>query len=354
MAEQYSWDKARQEQYNVGYFESIAGNIPNITRATIADGKVLNNLVFLPYSGKDNYLLDSLNSTYSECSSFSGYLQDEIIMINARADVIDVVGTHEAFTTRSASLVSGVDITHRDVIKILNDTCNNIPVWVLQGNTYVTSSVSPAHQQTYYRWLSAVNNSTSGWEYVGDLEPYYSNIVADASKQLLTFDNTNTDRNYSISAGSGVGFAVNGRTLTISAQAGIPDRMLVCECMTAQNVVAQKNLSKLCITDYSVPVGASIRYYQYLAYNVAGITANTFNLWPTKASTESNLVGATIIPVIDPVGNSYKNEYTTVDALSKALKVGNYVSAGNNQKLTMISADNVTLDSMQPGIIYLV
>ena len=83
-------------------------------------------------------------------------------------------------------------------------------------------------------------------------------------------------------------------------------------------------------------------------------TANTFNLWPTKASTASNLVGATIIPVIDPVGNSYKNEYTTVDALSKALKVGNYVSAGNNQKLTMISADNVTLDSMQPGIIYLV
>ena len=121
MAEQYSWDKARQEQYNVGYFESIAGNIPNITRATIADGKVLNNLVFLPYSGKDNYLLDSLNSTYSECSSFSGYLHDEIIMINARADVIDVVGTHEAFMTRSASLVSGVDITHRDVIKILND-----------------------------------------------------------------------------------------------------------------------------------------------------------------------------------------------------------------------------------------
>jgi len=43
--------------------------------------------------------------------------------------------------------------------------------------------------------------------------------------------------------------------------------------------------------------------------------------------------------------------YTTVDELGKSL---NYVSAGNNQKLTMISADNLMLDSMQPGIIYLV
>ena len=220
MAEQYSWDKALQEHYYVGSYSGIAGNIPNITRAAIADGKVLNNLVFLPYSGKDNYLLDSLNSTYSECSAFSGHLNDEIVMINARADVIDVVGTHEAFTTRSASMVPGVDITHRDVIKILNDVGNDIPVWVLQGDTYVASSVSPAHQQTYYRWLSAVNNTTSGWEYVGDLEPYYSNIVANDNNQLLTFTNTNSDRNYNISAGSGVGFVVNGRTMTISAHDG--------------------------------------------------------------------------------------------------------------------------------------
>lgn len=352
MAEQYSWDKARQEQYNVGYFESVAGNIPNITRATIADGNILNNLVFLPYSGKDNYLLDSLNSTYSECSSFSGYLHDEIIMINARADVIDVVGTHEAFNTRSASLVSGVDITHRDVIKILNDTGNNIPVWVLQGNTYVSSSVSPAHQQTYYRWLSAVNNNTSGWEYVGDLEPYYANIVADNNKQLITFNNTNTDRNYNISAGSGVGFIVNGSTLTISAQAGIPDGTLTYKTAGYNQSVEQYNLSSVNF------VNLSNQYDHSKTLQIADDHGRTvsYNLWLSNTST-ANPAGNTLIPIINKFtagGIDTIMTYTTVNELGKSLNVGNYVSAGNDQKLTMISADNLTLDSMQPGIIYLV
>jgi hypothetical protein len=99
--------------------------------------------------------------------------------------------------------------------------------------------------------------------------------------------------------------------------------------------------------------GASTRYYQYLEY-IAGLSTNTFNLWPTTASTASNLVDATIIPVIDPVGNSYKNAYTTIGQLGEALNIGNYVSAGDNQKLTIMSAENLTLANMQPGVIYLV
>lgn len=351
MAEQYSWDNALLEQYYVGNYLNIAGNVPNITRATIADGKVLNDLVFLPYSGKDDYLLDSLNSTYSECSSFSSYLHDEIVMINARADVIDVVGTHEAFNTLSASLVSGVDITHRDVIKILNDTGNNIPVWVLQGNNYVASSVSPAHQQTYYRWLSAVNNGTSGWEYVGDLEPYYSNIVANENEQLLSFNNTNTARNYSISAGSGVGFTVNGSTVTISAQAGIPDGTLTYTTIE-QPIVSQYNLSSMNFVEYNRQYdhGKMLQIVDDHGREVS------YNLWPSVTST-ANPIGVTLIPIINVAsvqGPDRIMEYTTVDSLGKSLNVGNYVSAGNNQKLTMISADNLTLSTMQPGIIYLV
>ena len=348
MAEQYSWDNALLEQYYVGNYLSIAGNVPNITRATIADGKVLNNLVFLPYSGKDDYLLDSLNSTYAECSSFSSYLHDEIVMINARADVIDVVGTHEAFNTLSASLVSGVDITHRDVIKILNDVGNNIPVWVLQENTYVASSVSPAHQQTYYRWLSAVNNNTSGWEYVGDLEPYYTNIVADNNTQLLTFNNTNNDRNYNISAGSGVGFVVNGRTLTISSQAGIPDGTLTYTTVDLLPSV-QYNVSSLNFVNNN----SLHDHSQTLQITDDHGRAVSYNLWRSDAST-ANPAGATLIPIINKhsiIGADTIMAYTTVDELGKSL---NYVSAGNNQKLTMISADNLMLDSMQPGIIYLV
>lgn len=99
--------------------------------------------------------------------------------------------------------------------------------------------------------------------------------------------------------------------------------------------------------------GGALSYNQYLEYT-AGNKTNKFNLWPTTATTASTLADITIIPIIDPISNSNEKAYTTIRQLGAALNVGNYVSAGDNQKLTMISADNLTLDSMQPGIIYLV
>lgn len=198
MAEQYSWISANNEGYSAGKFSDVDGNIMPWSRSTVADGKWLNREMILPFSGRDQYLLKSLNQTYDECSAFSGYLNEEIRIINARADVIDVVGSHDAFTARSAELVSGVDISDRDVIKILNDVGTDIPVWVYntESNVYVESTVSPSNQQTYYRWLSAVNDGPSGWEYVGDLEPYYKDI--DLTENSITFENTAPERNYTI------------------------------------------------------------------------------------------------------------------------------------------------------------
>lgn len=198
MAEQYSWISANNEGYSAGKFSDVDGNIMPWSRSTVADGKWLNREMLLPFSGRDQYLLKSLNQTYDECSAFSGYLNEEIRIINARADVIDVVGSHDAFTARSAELVSGVDISDRDVIKILNDVGTDIPVWIYntETNVYVESAVSPSNQQTYYRWLSAVNDGLSGWEYVGDLEPYYKDI--ELTENSITFENTAPERDYTI------------------------------------------------------------------------------------------------------------------------------------------------------------
>ena len=198
MAEQYSWISANNEGYSAGKFSDVDGNIMPWSRSTVADGKWLNREMLLPFSGRDQYLLDSLNQTYDECSAFSGYLNEEIRIINARADVIDGDGSHDAFTARSAELVSGVDISDRDVIKILNDVGTDIPVWIYntESNEYVESAVSPSNQQTYYRWLSAVNVGPSGWEYVGDLEPYYKNV--DLIENSIKFENTAPERNYTI------------------------------------------------------------------------------------------------------------------------------------------------------------
>jgi len=198
MAEQYSWLDASGKGYSAGQYGGKAGKLMKWSRNTVADGNWLNRETIEPFSGRDQYLLDSLNQTYDECSAFSGYLNEEIRIINARADVIDVVGSHDAFIARSAELVSGVDISDRDVIKILNDVGTDIPVWIydIENNVYVESGVSPSNQQTYYRWLSAVNNGPSGWEYVGDLEPYYKDV--ELIENSITFENTAPERDYTI------------------------------------------------------------------------------------------------------------------------------------------------------------
>lgn len=217
MAEQYSWISANNEGYSAGKFSDVDGNIMPWSRSTVADGKWLNREMLLPFSGRDQYLLKSLNQTYDECSAFSGYLNEEIRIINARADVIDVVGSHDAFTARSAELVSGVDISDRDVIKILNDVGTDIPVWIYDtaNNVYVESTVSPSNQQTYYRWLSAVNDGPSGWEYVGDLEPYYKDI--DLTENSIKFENTAPERDYTVNTDTDkyIQMSVDGRTGTI-------------------------------------------------------------------------------------------------------------------------------------------
>lgn len=233
MAEQYSWISANNEGYSAGKFSDVDGNIMPWSRSTIADGKWLNREMLLPFSGRDQYLLDSLNQTYDECSAFSGYLNEEIRIINARADVIDVVGSHGAFTARSAELVSGVDISDRDVIKILNDVGTDIPVWIYntESNVYIESTVSPSNQQTYYRWLSAVNDCPSGWEYVGDLEPYYKDI--DLTQNSIKFENTAPERDYTVNTDTDkyIQMSVDGRTGTI----GLTDEFIssASQCYTA-------------------------------------------------------------------------------------------------------------------------
>ena len=179
------------------------------SRTTVADGKWLQQNTLDPISANDRILASAIHDVSAtlqdeidylgdELYNTSSYLEEEITKINARADVIDVVGNHEAFEERSAHLVPGVDISDRDVIKVLNDIGDDIPAWVLDNGSYVLSSIDTNNQQSYYRWLSAVDGNTSGWEYVGSLEPYYKDI--ELSENTITFENTAPERNYSIKA----------------------------------------------------------------------------------------------------------------------------------------------------------
>lgn len=173
MAEQYSWLDASGKGYSAGQYGGEAGKLMKWTRNTVADGKWLNKETIEPFSGRDQYLLDSLNQTYDECSAFSGDLQGQIDVIEARSDVIDVVGTYADFSAKYIEHFDPSMISDKDVIKILKDEEEN-------------------NAQTYYRWLSAYN----AWEYVGQVEPHY--YIATFTTNTLEVKNTADDRNYKV------------------------------------------------------------------------------------------------------------------------------------------------------------
>lgn len=215
MAEQYSWLDASGKGYSAGQYGGEAGKLMEWSRSTVADGKWLNRETIEPFSGRDQYLLDSLNQTYDECSAFSGNLQGQIDVIEARSDVIDVVGTYEEFVDKySANFDPTEDptISDKDVVKILNDETS-------------------AHSQTYYRWFSATEPTTGYWEGVGSLEPYYSN--AELAPNEFGLENTDNTRNYRIIADNNryIQLVPNGHTGTI----GLTDNFIesASQCYTA-------------------------------------------------------------------------------------------------------------------------
>ena len=217
MAEQYSWISANNEGYSAGKFSDVDGNIMPWSRSTVADGKWLNREMLLPFSGRDQYLLVSLNQTYDECSAFSGDLQNQITIIEARSDVIDVVGNHADFEELSAAVEAGTyNISDRDVIKVLNDECEEFEA---------------SGCQSYYRYLSATTTEPEHWEYVGKLEPYYNN--ASLTENAFNLANTDSRRNYTINTDINrfIQMSTAGNTGTI----GITDYFIssASQCYTA-------------------------------------------------------------------------------------------------------------------------
>lgn len=193
----------KHEIYNTGIeLHDISG----WSRHTVADGKWLNINTIKPVSAdlnilasaihdtsgalEDdvNYLSANIDNLSGELYDTSSYLNEEIIKINARADVTDVVGTYAEFESLSASAIAGTyDISDRDIIKVLNNEVSG-------------------HCQSYYRYSSA---HPYRWEHVGDLEPYYNNKTwSDGSNShgILELNNTNSIRNFKLGGDNYVEF----------------------------------------------------------------------------------------------------------------------------------------------------
>jgi hypothetical protein len=195
--------------------------------------------------------------------------------------------------------------------------------------------------------VNLINDAPTG---TNDVE--YLLSAPDTFNAIDTANNLNTTFAYSglsISAGDGIGFYKDNNTLAISAQAGIPDGTLTYAMMYGPGghpSVQDFNISSLKINNYR-----TLQNTDYINLNVTasnGATAS-FALWPEDTSLTGLPVPATLIPIVDPANIKQKIYMKVSD-----LNIGNYVSAGDNQKLTIMSAENLTLANMQPGVIYLV
>ena len=153
------------------WLNSLSGEHWN--RTTIADGKWLNKNTIQPLFENDCILASAVHDTSAALIATSAYFEDrvdviqgEIDVINAGSDVIDVLGAHSALNTYSGWT------TYNDVIKILNDETHS-------------------GEQTYYRYTAGdpesgtIHPDPSGWEFVGELAPYYSKTESNAMSAYL-------------------------------------------------------------------------------------------------------------------------------------------------------------------------
>ena len=298
-------------------------------------------------SGSTITVIGQSNDAYGTYSNIFGYSNK---VINSAGYINDVA-------VGNANIISGNMVRQNSFVfgdyNRIYDVKDSMTVgFRLSGEA---SAVKIGYDDKYV--IIPQNGDVSGIDFV---EKTNGNRLSQMMSKSTTFTATGSNFNqtfnytgFKLSAGDGVGFVKNGNILAISAQAGIPDGTIVWEGTTAQGAVGERNLDKLCITDYAIQgAGASTRYYQYLEYS-AGLAHNKFNLWPTTAATASNLTDSTIIPVIDPVSNKYKNEYTTIRQLGEALNIGNYVSAAASQSITFQSAATIP-STLTNGVYYIV
>lgn len=133
----------------------------NFSRGTYADGAMLQDKVFQRFRDSDMYLASAIDANSTDVSS----IYEELEHLKAASDVIAVYGTFSAFSAQSGDLGY---LSDKDIIKVLKD-----------------ETVSA--NQTYYQY----NTSTSSWNFICSLEPYYSITESDSISSYLN-DRINT------------------------------------------------------------------------------------------------------------------------------------------------------------------
>ena len=196
-------------------------------------------------------------------SDLQNQIQNQIDLINASTDVINVYGSWSDFTTNSGQLFTTSAITDKDIIKVINDP-NDYPPELTAGGSH----------QTYHRWNITAENphtarpldpSEGEWAYIGYTDPYYNVAEIDEMVTALSGTISNT---YLSANGTAV---QSGHNIVITKPDGddVPHILIETSSHVTFTGVSATTLSA------STAYGQSAKFVNFSGSYITGVNGNT-------------------------------------------------------------------------------
>ena len=348
-----------------GYIDYVSGQVDSLSSE---------------FKTSANAISSKLDNEIQRASEVEEVLQNQINLINASTDVINVFGSYggeNGFSVESAyyfdpAKTATYHLTNNDIIKIINDEYTPVEE---------TGQITTGHQ-TYYQWINnegitgdPQRPSDGSWNFIGYTEPYYN--IAEVNNKFTDISATVAD-NYL----SAKGAVHQGKNIVVTEDLTKPEITISTSADVEFTNVSSTNISATNVTALTA-TGNSAKFTNISATNISADlfksylgTVDTCNLKFSSANGDSltankaniiNLSATTLYSQsnnsnVDSLIGSAENGQFAYNVVNSAkfsainsttstafLSGGFGISAGNNLSLSF--ADNIIkLNAKDTGI----
>ena len=295
-------------------------DIKQFTRATIADGKMLNQYIFAPLSANNDILASAVGSAYNNSVHYTAQTKTTAEKTQARNNI---------------GAISLDDISAKSEIKVYNgdETVNQGVMTVYTSGNNVSGATVPLT-------FDNINDS--------NVSLIKMPVVGDTGKVLTVQENSDhtsawfnwSDLSFNTYTAN-ITYNVASQTYTSAMPSAYYDDMI-------QKIKNNEQVAIMLTTVRAEPYNTFAHYHllqaqlQVNAKKIEDIKSLTFSTLTTDANGVSKVLS---LSATDSTTWSYAENALAFD--------GNYVSAGNNQTLSMITASQLPM-YLQQNTIYIV
>lgn len=295
-------------------------DIKQFTRATIADGKMLNQYIFAPLSANNDILASAIGSAYNDSVHYTAQTKTTEEKAQARNNI---------------GAISLDDISAKSEIKVYNgaETVNQGVMTVYTSGNNVSGATVPLT-------FDNINDS--------NVSLIKMPVVGDAGKVLTVQENSDhtsawfnwSDLSFNTYTAN-ITYNSPTNTYTSAMPSAYYDDMI-------QKIKNNEQVAIMLTTVRAEPYNTFAHYHllqaqlQVNAKKIENIKSLTFSTLTTDANGVSKVIS---LSATDSTTWSYAENALAFD--------GNYVSAGNNQTLSMITASQLPM-YLQQNTIYIV